>query len=376
MEKDYVDILCKNILNAVKDKIRYNNIILEKDKELEMDKKMLEIIQSIVLYNKNNFIEQKSKIKDWKKEISPTVLTSLVHYYVALYNDNLELLHKLLEDGIKIGTFKDSKINLFMLEKRFSSQFDYNEYKIALNNHMNLFEKFYYILNNNKIDQNKLIEKFCNLIKMYMNANKKEDERLLTIELLTNLTENEILNLTDNQKQNLLWNSYNSEDIKKMIFDLIKKDNFSKVVVFWDFFTKYFTREEFLNLTQEEIDLYENLYASGANFEIEELNEFINRLKELKRINPNFNYKLDALFYDNFTNKQILNLSESVINSINELVCNYKIGIHSVENTPAAVFLEKFIKLQLKYYIKEYYYKDRIKTNLKGISKKKTQKKY
>ena len=46
MEEKYLDVLSKNILNEVKDNIKRNNIYLEKEKESEIDKKMLEFFEN------------------------------------------------------------------------------------------------------------------------------------------------------------------------------------------------------------------------------------------------------------------------------------------------------------------------------------------
>ena len=101
MEEKYLDVLSKNILNDVKRMLEHNRIILNNDKTIETDKKMLEIIKSVVKDEKDVLFEKEEKEKNKKKEIDSNIMPSLMQYYVAINNNNLELLHKLLDNNFE-----------------------------------------------------------------------------------------------------------------------------------------------------------------------------------------------------------------------------------------------------------------------------------
>lgn len=376
MEESYLDILSKNILNEVKAYIRHNNVFLDKEKEMKIDKKMIEVIKSIVLNDKDNIFEKKEDEVDKKKEINSNIMPSLLLYYVALYNDNLDLLHKLLDSEFNFGNYKYGKMKLFVLDKNISSKFDSVEYIELLKNNITIFENFYrsIIFNKNKeYDLNKVIEEFSSIIKKDNNiaknkqSNKNEYERLLKVDVLTNFTEDEILKLNDTQKYILNNFDDKKDEESKLILDLIKNHNFSKKIICWGRFVKYFTKDEILKLSDEEINLIENLCLSIGTYDnsrkIEEI--AIIKFKEIKKINPNFNMRLDSYAYSVFTIEQIMAMSESCCKKINILCSNY--GIYNLSKTLCIEFSEK----RLKTWIKEAYYKDTIKRNVKKLVKRK-----
>lgn len=374
MEESYLDILSKNILNEVKVYIRHNNVFLDKEKESKIDKKMIEVIKGIVLTDKDNIFEKKQDEVDKKKEINSNIMPSLLLYYVALYNDNLDLLHKLLDSEFNFGNYKYREMKLFVLDKNISSKFDSAEYIELLKNNIAIFENFYrsIIFNKNKeYDLNEVVEKFSNLIKKDKNiannkqSNKNEYERLLKVDVLTNFTEEEILKLNNAQKY-ILNNFEDKKDNESNLkLDLIKNHNYSKRIIRWSRFVKHFTKEEILNLSDEEINLVENLCLSTGDYEnshkIEEI--AINKFKQIKKINPNFNMRLDSFAYSIFTIEQIMAMSESCCKKINILCSNYR--IYSISRTIDIEFSEK----RLKAWIKEAYYKDIIKRSVKKLVK-------
>jgi len=238
MDEKYLEILSKNILNDVKSYVKHNNIYLEEDKEIDVDKKMLEIIKSIVINDKENIFEKKEEEKDKKKEINSNIMPSLIQYYVALYNDNLDLLHKLLDSEFSFGDYKQGQMNVFVLDKSISSKFELDEYIKLTKNNVELFKNFYYSLNHNRdnkeINLNKIIEKFCNVIKKDNNISitkttfNNRCDRLFTMDFLINFTEEEILNLTDIQKKMLngfVYNSLSIEQIMSMSDECVDKVN-------------------------------------------------------------------------------------------------------------------------------------------------------
>ena len=374
MDEKYLEILSKNILNDVKSYIEHNKIYLDKDKEIEIDKKMLEIIKSIVLNDKKNIFEEKEEEKDKQKEINSNIMPSLIQYYVALYNDNLDLLHKLLDSEFSFGDYKHGQMNVFVLDKSISSKFELAEYIKLTKNNVELFKNFYYSLNHNKdnkeINLNQIIEKFCNVIKKDNNISitkttfNNRCDRLFTVDFLINFTEEEILNLTDNQKYML--EGLDKNDTKSNLkLRFIKKYNYSKKIIWWDKFAKYFTEEEILNLSQEDINLFEALACCGSGYDdpikIEEI--AIKKLKEIKKINPNFNIGLNGFVYNSLSIEQIMSMSDECVDKVNSLCSSYEIQQLSKH------YDMEISEKALKHWIKEAYYKDVVTRNIKKLVK-------
>lgn len=362
MQENYLDVLAKNILNDVKRMLEHNRIILNENKIIETDQKMLEIIKSVVKNEKDILFEKDEEETTKRKEIDSNIMPSLMQYYVAINNENLDLLHKLLDNNFEWGNYKYKEMKLFVLDKNFFSLFDEYEYINILKNYMEIFERFYfglyYVSNKNKeLNKDKIIEKFCNIIKIYNKNNKKDEySNLFTIDFLNNFTEEEILNLTEEQKYNLRDFEIKNDKTSQLILDLIKKHNFSKKIIYWNNFSKYFNEEEILNLTQEDIDLFENIYFHNDRYDnSKELEKnAVYKLKQIKKENKDFNIRLDIMIYNVLTTKQILSMSESCADKLNTICYNF--GFHKSfdynfnvsENT-------------LKKWIKERYHMENIK---------------
>ena len=308
-----------------------------------------------------------------KKEINSNIMPSLMQYYVALYNDNLELLHKLLDSGFKWESHEYGKMNLFVLDRNISKYFVPDEYINILKDNIKIFRNFYHSININKnnkdIDLEKIIQKFCNIVKTNVKNNKKENEDLLTVDLLLNFTEEEVLNLTNEQKYNLL-NFKNNDDTSQLKLDLIKKYNYSKKIIHWYDFNKYFTIDEILKLTDEEIKLIESLFSNNYEYDNPDkiVESAITKFKNIKKINPNFNLNLESIAYDVLSIEQIMKMSESCAEKI-EISCdNYR--LYNVSSSFRRELSIDFTEELLRKFIKEKYYKDIIKRNVKKLIKK------
>jgi len=365
MEESYLDVLSKNVLNDVKRNLEYNHIILNDDKIIETDKKMLEIIKSVIKDEDDVLFEKTEEEKKKRKGIDSNIMPSLMQYYVAINNDNLDLLRKLLDSNFNWGNYKRCDMNLFILDKKLYSLFNEDEYISIVKNYLKTFKNFYsnlyYSNNKNKdFNQEEIIEKFCNIIKIYNKNNQnKQFIHLFTVDLLNSFTEEEILNLTAEQKYNLIEISgfENSNDKKSQLkLDLIKKHNFSKKIIYWNSFSKYFSEEEMFNLSEKDIALFEGLFYGKGRYdnhnEIEK--NAVCKLKQIKEENPEFNIELDVMGYNVLSINQILSMTEECANKINRICSNYV--FYSTTDQSFSVS-----ENSLRRWIKERYHKENFK---------------
>lgn len=372
MDKNYLEIVARNILSDIKDKLRINGVILEEKQEKLTDKKMIEIIKSVV-ENDYKFMHKKEDEfeKDEQNEkLNFYVMKSLIQYYMAIYNDNLDLLHKLLDNDFDWNCNKYYEMNLFVLDKRISSKFSEEELFDILKSNSKLLRNFYYSLyyslyreqNDEKVNADELINKACNILKKDKDIVQLERKRLdsfFTVDLLNNLSEEEILNLNDEQKGFL--NYFEEDSYKKFALKMVKKYNYSKELIYWDDFEKYFTEEEILNFSDEDIEVYKCIL--GYRLDVGNCDSIIStaikKVKEIKKEKPDFNYRLNALAYSVLTKEQIMSLSEDAIDEINNRCAAYQFYKNKYDLT------ENHIKRGIKF-VK---FKDGIKNMVKKKSR-------
>lgn len=365
MDESYLDVLSKNVLNDVKRIVKHNKVILNDDKIMETDKKMLEIIKSVIKDKKDALFEKTKEEKEKRKEIDSNIMPSLMQYYVAVNNDNLDLLHKLLDNNFSWENHERGEMKLFVLDKKISSKFKEDEYINIVENYTEILKRFYSNLyygngKSNDFNQEEIIEKFCNIMKYYNQNNIKEEfTRLFTIDFLNSFTEEEILNLTAEQKYNLnIFLGFENKNDKEsqLKLGLIKKHNFSKKIIYWDKISEYFNEEEVLRLTENDIELFEGLFYGNEHYD--NRNELeknaVCKLKQIKEENPDFKIKLDAMVYNVLSTKQILSMNEDCADKINTICYNF--GFHKT-------FDDNFNigETTLKLWIKERYHKENLK---------------
>jgi len=229
----YLDIYAKTYLNEIKNQIKWNKIDLSGDKEIETDEYMVEVIKSLCIKPRHN-LDDKEKfvlrlLPTDSKEDTERIFITLMLYYTAVYNENIELLNKLLEAGFSFG-YKSSNLDLFVLDKRISSQFNTNFYINLIKEQISLFKEFYLSLKENdpiykssnsdnpveELSNDEVIQKFANILKQNPNiALSKELQglsrnnqyiysRLLTKNSINYFDEDIILNATEDQKQNII----------------------------------------------------------------------------------------------------------------------------------------------------------------------------
>ena len=287
---------------------------------------------------------------------------SFIQYYVALCYDNVELLKKLLDNDFK---FKNSyRYDLYVLDNKISSNFDIEEYLELIKDNKEVFENFYislYKVNNEDFTEIRdYILKFTNIIKKKQRNNKLDMvDYFLTCNILDDFTEEQILGFSSEQQKILV--GYSDSDVFKLVKELILKYDYSKDLIFWDQYYKYFDIEEILQLSDTDIKVYSRLFSSGTHgYEnyYKLLDVVVKKIKEIKSINPEFDRELEFIVYEILSIKKIMKLSDDGVNSIDEILFGY--GLKKMLNEEIS---EDFLRL----WIKEAYYKDRIKSGIKKL---------
>jgi len=352
MEEKFLDVLGQNILNEVKNKVKLNCVVLEENKEKETDHKMLEIIKSVIESNTFNY-EKEEKINFY-------VFSSLIQYYMAIYNDNVDLLKTLLNSNFNFECDHNYKMKLFVLDKRISSNFEFNEYLDVLNNNTKVFKDFYYSLYFSKNNDIKIINNFCECLKKDKNVARIQDKTIFTSGIIDNFftpyllskfTSDEIVNFSGEQKR-LLADLKNNETSKKLV-KLVKNYNFSKYFYYPDDFCKYFTIKELLKLTCEDIKMYEEVFSSQYMISDLDINKILEKIKFIKHIKPDYNYCLEAAAYEALDFSEIIFLTKEGVQEINNCLREYGDRKLEFQQILSKKTLYKLIKvIQKKDYIR------------------------
>jgi len=358
MEEKFIDVLGQNILNEVKNKVKLNYVVIEGNKEKETDHKMLEIIKSVIEDNTFNYKKE--------EKINFYVFSSLIQYYMALYNDNVDLLKTLLNNNFDFECDHNYIMKLFVLDRRISSNFEVNEYLEVLNNDTKVFMDFYYSLYFSKSNDIKIINNFCECLKKDKDVARIQGGPIFTNGvindffspyLLSKFTSDEIVNFSVDQKR-LLADLKNNETSKKLV-KLVKNYNFSKYFYCQDDFCKYFTVKELLKLTCEDIKVYEEVFSSQYMVPDLDINKILEKIKFIKHIKPDYNYCLDAAVYEALDFSEIIFLTKEGVLEINNCLREY--GYRELE------FHQNLSKKTLFKLIKVIQKKDYIRSKVKQL---------
>jgi len=358
MEEKFIDVLGQNILNEVKNKVKLNYVVIEGNKEKETDHKMLEIIKSVIEDNTFNYKKE--------EKINFYVFSSLIQYYMALYNDNVDLLKTLLNNNFDFECDHNYIMKLFVLDRRISSNFEVNEYLEVLNNDTKVFRDFYYSLYFSKSNDIKIINNFCECLKKDKDVARIQGGPIFTNGvindffspyLLSKFTSDEIVNFSVDQKR-LLADLKNNETSKKLV-KLVKNYNFSKYFYCQDDFCKYFTVKELLKLTCEDIKVYEEVFSSQYMVPDLDINKILEKIKFIKHIKPDYNYCLDAAVYEALDFSEIIFLTKEGVLEINNCLREY--GYRELE------FHQNLSKKTLFKLIKVIQKKDYIRSKVKQL---------
>lgn len=272
----YKKIYSLNLLNSIKSYIRENKVKLYGDKEAETDKKILKIIEDLCGKSKNKLNEKEKNILNLLpcNDEDERTFCTLMLYYTALYNDNVSLLYELLESGYDFGQRK-TNLNLFVLDKRISSQFNKDLYFYFIQNQEKLFKNFYYSLYDSDIEASdeEYIDVFCDILNIDPQVACTMEKNyygeyvmgsLLTKESLTYFDQETILNATEEQKRNIIsriqYSMCSDEDLSRAI-NLMKYYDFSLYIYSpWSETLEQFTDEELIKINEHKEDLFYKYY--------------------------------------------------------------------------------------------------------------------
>lgn len=351
------DRLKADIIKKIKKRIDNEYIVLDDDKELLIDSKIGFII--------DNLIDEKELDND--SLLSRQIIDYLTRYYVALYYNNVELLHNLEENNFN---FNVKPFTLFVFDNKIACKFNLEEYIDVLKGNIGLFANFYMMLYRNRedvsFDEEMFINKFCQIIKSKKDLTKIKDvnhirvDNLLNLRVLMNFSNDEILRLNDEQKCILNKLDNVRENSAKFIIKLIKEYNYDKNLEYWDIYRKYFTIEEIIALSKQDIKLYNYAFNSLAKIDVLSIQDIINKIKMIKKSDPYFNKLIPACIYEILTIDEIIDLSSEAIANMNDKLDDYIInekdfdlGNKTLKKIILAETKKDKVRLMIKHLIKK-----------------------
>lgn len=253
----YKSIYIKEFLNELKIYINLDNL----EKEKETDLKMYKVIEEFFFSNNGRFIFEKNQGKC--DETNERIFCTLILYYMALYHDNLELLNKLLESGYSFGKDRRS-LNLGMLDKRISSQFDIEVLKkiddVIKSFYSGLYKKCR--IEDYELDNDTVIQKFCYLVNhelKFVLSEKKLSKSIFVKDSICYFGEELIINSSFKQRSEIISRehrfdySMTKDDYEKVKILMIEHNLSTGFGGFLVEFLKNFTEEELLIMDKANI---------------------------------------------------------------------------------------------------------------------------
>ena len=294
-KNEFIDIYTLKILNEIKKSVK-RNIILDKDREKEIDKKMLSLLKNLSNKNsnkkqlgikKNNNYNSIFMFGDYNNE---ELKLTLVLYYTALYYDSVDLLKDLIKENVK---FKDDNyINLQYLDKAIYSKFDRKEYINMIKQCGIIFKNFTESIERlSKEEKEQYIERFENIIRSKFDLIKEtlKDRNLfvkyaLTKENLDKFTDETYMHATKKQLSLIDRCRYAnfSEQTKQRLNNLLQTHNYERYFCNFDLIFSVYTDEQLMELTPDiarAIDEY-SMDKKG----LDKIIDFVQKRPDLSRI--------------------------------------------------------------------------------------------
>lgn len=318
MQQELIEIYILKTLNEIKALVK-REINLDKDKETEVDSKMVEVLKDLITNLKFTNINEPDKldisflpIKD-ETEIKK-IKTTLAIYYAALYYDNIELLQTLLKENVPMS--ESWWINLHYLNKVISSKFEINEYITMLKSVGYMFIEFGKSIDKlPKEQQDQYATQFHNLIKLkypqiieYFKSKKylgyKPLQYLFEKHNLDTFNE-ETYKKATNEQLELISSSNNqsyTEETKNRLNYLLQEKGFKTYLVNYDLMLKLFSDEELENHTFD---------TSCAIRQFSTSQESLDKIIKFINLRPDLAQTVQHLDDEQFMNTDIYTLIES-----------------------------------------------------------------
>lgn len=320
----YINKMLKEIKENVEEKIDlslkdccdYNSEFLTR----KIDCKMMELLKGILADDKKS--TSVFKYNYWlfsdSKDLEQTrndVKCRLILYYVALYFGEVDLLEKLILEGVSLGN-NPKHLLLCALVPEIVSLFEEEEYISILKESGHVFEPFYGSISEIEGRERKnYLKKFASILK------KKNmqgvDSIILSKKLLDIYSEEAYDAASLNQMNNVMCQIDelgNDENIQR-INNLIINTNFSDAAALnMDQLFKYFTIRELDNFDSDEVNFYNKI--------LEKCPEYLERARFLYLENPllkECSLELRLVILKTMTDEEILALDEEIIG---RMVCN------------------------------------------------------
>ena len=289
MDKDYIDIYSKLLLNRIKGIVESRLVEKDESREKETDQKMLKVIESLI-------VEINGKRKDdlnigfFVNEMNDgRFLNALCMQYVAIYNDNVALLKEILDNNIHLDLS-----DLVVLYKRLTEKVDRKTYLYLLKKEKNSVIRFIYSLyaDDDSLTNENATSRFANIVNKNSDVLHVDDKSdyysFITKESLKWFDDETLSNATDEQKAMIkrLYDMYSCKDsVKATYASLVINNNFSKFIFYFEDLLNTFTIEEILRLSDEQIDSINHIFSLQKARQKKEKNKAIKKIK--KSINKN-----------------------------------------------------------------------------------------
>ena len=297
LNKDYEKVYARTFLNEVKSQVRQNNMKIEGDKEKEVDLKLEEVIKDLSFEDKGNVTQYIVKsLLSTNKEETERILSTLIVYYAALYNDNVDLLMELLNNEFDFG-YRRHALNIGVLDKRISSKFAREDYIKLVKCQSKSFNNFYCGLSYfyRKKEDDFYIDKFSNIMKETMPSLETEEMKTPfsgvgtpnIIKALEYFDEDAILNASKKQRDFIIDESdsyledMNENDVNR-VNNFLKNTDINLALFELINLFPYFTDEEIIKIDKlfnKNWELHNGLMVKNKENNIRYFD--INRLKDI-----------------------------------------------------------------------------------------------
>lgn len=317
-KNDFIDIYVLKTLNEIKSTVE-KNIKLDKEREMEIDKKMAIVLKDLINANFKNL--QMNPNGDMIYTLLPIVddqendkiRLSFALYYAALYYDNVSLLYDLLKENIRFDR-SSYHIDFQYLNKEISSRFERKEYIKMIKTCGYIFRWF--INSIEKLpeeERKKYIDRFVKLINIKydlisemmsekaLNSCFDKLEYVFDKNNLDTFTDETYIKATDKQLrliEQCQGKSY-SEETKIRLNNLMQTKGFSEYLKNFDLMMKLYTDEQL-----ETLDYNISLALDKFSDTEESLNKIIDFLQmrpDLARVITVVASQEDFMRVDNFT---------------------------------------------------------------------------